>query len=105
MLFNVLFPKPLGRHQHADQKNFIFMTDGKVYANKTINKGALKIFPFGNVQRVKEVKEDEKKTASTQGECETLGWRGCLSNHAAQGECGETKWCHPSLLLGGGHKR
>ena len=37
------------------------MTDGKVYANKNINKGALKIFPFGNVQRVKEVKEDEKK--------------------------------------------
>ena len=61
MLFNVLFPKPLGRHQQADQKNFIFMTDGKVYANKTINQGSLKIFPFGNVQRAKEVKEDEKQ--------------------------------------------
>ena len=71
------------------------MTDGKVYANKNINKGALKIFPFGNVQRVKEVKDDdETEKASSQGECEALAWGGCLSNHVAQGECGETKWCH-----------
>lgn len=105
MLFNVLFPKPLGRHQQADQKNFIFMTDGKVYANKTINQGSLKIFPFGNVQRAKEVKEDEKQKKHQPKVSVKLLGGGAASNHAAQGECGETKWCHPSLLLGGGHKR
>ena len=44
-----------------DLQSFIFASDCKIYAQKNIKKGALKIFPFGSVQRLKPKQEDEKE--------------------------------------------
>ena len=59
-----------------DLDSLIFMDDCRIFASKAIKKHALKLFPFGQVQKVKEV---EKKDDDKDGDPKKKGMKVCVT--------------------------
>jgi len=53
------------RQSCMDEKSFLFLTNHKIFTAATIKKGAIKIFPCGNVVMLKEADVENKKSMSS----------------------------------------
>ena len=62
-LYHFLVSNLQSRQSCMDEKSFLFLTN-KMFKAATIKKGAIKIFPCGNVQRLKEADVENKKSMS-----------------------------------------
>lgn len=53
------------RQSCMDEKSFLFLTNHKIFTAAAIKKGAIKIFPCGNVVMLKEADVENKKSMSS----------------------------------------
>ena len=63
-LYHFLVSNLQSRQSCMDEKSFLFLTNHKMFTAATIKKGAIKVFPCGNVQRLKEADVENKKSMS-----------------------------------------